>query len=49
MLKKLDKKVLLIGTNGIYYEDIWEETVNTTPSQEVLAKWLLFIWDTISI
>lgn len=42
MLRQLDKKVLLIGTNGIYYEDSWEETVNTTPSQEVLAKWLLF-------
>ncbi len=42
MLRQLDKKVLLIGTNGIYYEENWEETVNTTPSQEVLAKWLFF-------
>lgn len=42
MLTKLGKKVLLIGTNGIFCGDIKVETNNTTPSQEVLSKWMLF-------
>ena len=32
-LKRANKNVLLIGTNGIYYNDLYFETRNTTPSK----------------
>lgn len=42
MYRHLRQSVLLIGTNGIYIDGFIEETINTTPSQEVLLKWILY-------
>lgn len=33
LLKKLNQKVMLIGTNGVYFEDKYFKTRNTTPSK----------------
>ncbi|MDD6467760.1 MAG: UDP-N-acetylmuramoyl-L-alanyl-D-glutamate--2,6-diaminopimelate ligase [Erysipelotrichaceae bacterium] len=40
LLRQLRQSVLLIGTNGIFVDDLLEQTFNTTPSQEILIKWM---------